>query len=58
MFADRRNNVDFRVAKILRIAGMRTQFGVDIYNLMNSSPVLTYNQTFVLPTPVYAATCG
>jgi hypothetical protein len=35
IFADRRNNIDFRIAKILRYGGMRTLLGVDIYNLMN-----------------------
>ena len=47
MFADRRNNVDFRVAKILRYGGTRTQVGVDIYNLMNVDVVTAYNQSFV-----------
>jgi hypothetical protein len=47
MFADRRNNMDFRVAKILRFGGRRTQIGVDIYNLMNVDVVTAYNQTFV-----------
>jgi len=56
MFADRRNNVDFRVAKILRFAGMRTQFGVDIYNLMNVDVVTAYNQTFVPGGPWLAPT--
>ena len=31
-FADRRNNLDFRVAKIFRFGRTRTQVGVDIYN--------------------------
>ena len=26
-----------------------TNVGVDIYNIMNRAPILTYNQTFVLP---------
>ena len=47
MFADRRNNIDFRVAKILRYGGRRVQVGVDIYNLMNVDVVTAYNQTFV-----------
>ena len=29
---------------------MRTNVGVDIYNVFNSAAVLSYNQTFVLPT--------
>ena len=45
-FADRRNNFDFRVAKILRFGRTRTQVGLDIYNLTNTDVVTTYNQTF------------
>ena len=44
--ADRRNNFDFRVAKILRFGRTRTQVGLDIYNLTNTDVVTTYNQTF------------
>ena len=47
MFADRRNNMDFRVAKILRFGGTRSLVGVDIYNLLNTDVVTAYNQTFV-----------
>ena len=47
IFADRRNNIDFRVAKILRYGRTRTQVGVDIYNLTNTDVVTSYNQTFV-----------
>jgi hypothetical protein len=47
MFADRRNNIDFRVAKIFRYGGKRVQAGVDVYNLMNVDVVTAYNQTFV-----------
>jgi len=56
MFADRRNNMDFRAAKILRFGGMRTQVGVDIYNLMNVDVVTAYNQTFVPGGPWLAPT--
>ncbi|MGH6692902.1 MAG: hypothetical protein ACREF4_19715, partial [Gammaproteobacteria bacterium] len=47
LFADRRNSVDFRVAKILRYGGTRAQVGVDLYNLMNVDVVTNYNQAFV-----------
>ena len=33
-----------RFAKILRFGRTRTKVGFDVYNLMNSTPVLTYNQ--------------
>ena len=44
---DRRNNIDFRVAKIFRYGRTRTQIGVDIYNLTNTDVVTGFNQTFV-----------
>jgi hypothetical protein len=46
-FADRQNNIDFRVAKILRYGRTRTQVGVDVYNLTNTDVVTSYNQAFV-----------
>jgi hypothetical protein len=50
LYGDRLNEIDLRVAKILRFAGRRVNVGLDIYNITNSAAVLTYNQTFVLPT--------
>ena len=46
LYASRRNNVDFRVAKILRYGRTRTQIGLDIYNLTNTDVVTGYNQTY------------
>jgi hypothetical protein len=45
--ADRRNSLDFRVAKILRCGRTRAQIGVNVYNATNTDVVTTYNQTFV-----------
>jgi hypothetical protein len=45
-FAPRRNNIDFRVAKILRFGGTRTQVGFDVYNLTNTDVVTGFNETF------------
>src|SRR5262249_48977139 len=47
MWGARRNNVDLRVAKLLRYAKTRTQVGVDIFNLMNADTVTNYNFGFV-----------
>ena len=47
MYGDRINQLDFRVAKILKFGRSRTLVGVEIYNALNSSAVLTYNNTFV-----------
>jgi hypothetical protein len=48
LYGDRVNEFDVRFAKILRFGRTRTNLGVDIYNVVNASPVLTYNQNFVL----------
>jgi len=47
LWAERRNNIDFRVAKIFRYGRTRSQVGIDIYNLTNTDVVTTQNQTFV-----------
>ena len=47
IFADRQNNVDFRVAKVFRYARTRAQVGIDVYNLTNTDVVTGYNQGFV-----------
>jgi hypothetical protein len=50
LYSDRRNNIDFRVAKILRFGRTRTQVGIDIYNVMNSDTITAYNAAYVAPT--------
>jgi hypothetical protein len=45
-YADRRTNVDLRIAKIFRYGRTRTQVGFDVYNLTNTDVVTGYNQTF------------
>ena len=47
VWGDRVNEIDLRVAKILRFGRTRTNVGLDLYNVFNSSAVLNYNQTFV-----------
>jgi hypothetical protein len=46
MYGDRINQLDFRFAKILRFGRTRTMVGLDLYNIANANPVLTYNNTF------------
>jgi hypothetical protein len=46
LYAERRTNMDFRVAKIFRYGRTRSQIGVDIYNLTNTDVVTTFNQNF------------
>jgi carboxypeptidase family protein len=44
---DRINQLDVRVAKILRHGRFRTMAALDMYNALNSSAGLTYNDAFV-----------
>jgi hypothetical protein len=46
LYGDRVNEFDIRLAKILRFGRTRTNIGFDIYNILNSSAVLSYNQAF------------
>ena len=55
LWGDRVNELDLRFAKILRLGRVRANVGVDVYNIGNNAPVLTYNQTFV---PVSATSAG
>jgi hypothetical protein len=50
LYGDRVNEFDVRLAKILKFGRTRTNVGFDIYNILNSAAVLTYNQNFVLPS--------
>ena len=52
LYGDRVNELDFRIAKVLRFGRTRSNIGFDIYNVLNANPVLTYNQAF---TPISAA---
>ncbi|HJZ77946.1 MAG TPA: carboxypeptidase regulatory-like domain-containing protein [Vicinamibacterales bacterium] len=62
LYGDRINNLDFRAAKIFRVGRTRLQAGVDIYNVLNSDAVLTYNPAYstaansVWPAPATIAT--
>jgi hypothetical protein len=51
MSGDRINQFDIRAAKILRHGRSRTMVALDIYNALNSSAGLTYNNAFVPSAP-------
>jgi hypothetical protein len=46
LYGDRLNQLDLRIAKVVRWARTRTNIGLDLYNATNGNPVTTYNQTF------------
>jgi hypothetical protein len=46
VYSDRVNAIDLRIAKVLRFGRTRTNVGLDVYNLLNSDAVLSYNQAF------------
>jgi hypothetical protein len=45
-FGDRLNQLDFRVGKIVRFAGTKAAFNVDLFNVFNDNAVLTENASF------------
>ena len=47
LYGDRINQLDLRVAKILRAGRWRALIAGELYNAMNSSAVLAYNTAFV-----------
>jgi hypothetical protein len=46
LYGDRVNEFDARFAKILKFGRTRTNIGFDLYNLLNSAAVLSYQQAF------------
>jgi len=55
------NELNVRFGKVLQLGKSRANVGVDIYNLLNSAAVLSYNQAFIpngpwmTPTSVLSA---
>jgi hypothetical protein len=47
LYGDGVNELDLRLAKVLRFGRTRTNVGFDVYNLLNANPVLTYNAAFI-----------
>jgi hypothetical protein len=46
LFEDRRNQLDLRLSKIIRIARTQLQANVDFYNALNSNAILALNSTY------------
>jgi hypothetical protein len=58
MYGERMNQLDLRVAKILRFGRTRTSLNVDLFNALNSNAVLTLNNNFAVwqqPTSILLA---
>jgi hypothetical protein len=47
MYGDRVNQLDLRIGKLFKVNGTRTSIALDMYNALNSSAVLAYNNAFV-----------
>src|SRR5437764_11841576 len=47
LYGDRINEIDVRFGKIFKFGKTRTTVGVDVYNLLNSDAILSYNQSFI-----------
>jgi hypothetical protein len=46
IYGERTNNWDITLRKNIRFAGKRVNFGVDVYNVLNSDAATAYNQTY------------
>ena len=46
LYGDRVNELDLKIAKVLRFGSTRTNIGLEVFNALNSNAVLTYNQVF------------
>jgi hypothetical protein len=58
LYGDRINEIDLRLAKILRFGRTRTNVGFDVYNITNAAPVLSYNQAFSPTTTTWLTPTG
>jgi Carboxypeptidase regulatory-like domain len=45
-YGDRLNQLDFRIGKLLRFAGVRTALNLDLFNSLNGNAVLSENPSF------------
>ena len=52
-YADRINQVDMRLTKILRLGRTRTSVGVDVLNLFNSNTAVDFIETLTGPNDNY-----
>jgi hypothetical protein len=58
MYGERMNQLDLRLAKIMRVGRTRMNVNVDFYNALNGNAVLTQNDSFAVwqqPTSILLA---
>jgi hypothetical protein len=46
IYGERVNNLDMRIAKIVRVKGTKANVGVDLYNLTNANTPTTFESTY------------
>ena len=55
LWGERTTSIDLKLAKNIRFAGKRATFGVDVYNLFNSSAIQSYVNTYTVDNPATPA---
>jgi hypothetical protein len=45
-YTDRRNELDMRIGKVLRFSKTRTVVSIDLYNALNTAPMIIQNQAY------------
>jgi hypothetical protein len=55
LFGERVTTFDVKVAKNIRFSGRRLNVGVDVYNVVNSDAISSYNSNFVIDNPATEA---
>jgi hypothetical protein len=48
MYGDRANQLDFRLSKIFKFTNRRVNLNLDVYNIINSNPVMQENSAFAV----------
>jgi hypothetical protein len=51
VWGDRVNEFDVKLAKVIRFKQFRSNVGIDVFNLLNSNAILSYNQTYSPTVP-------
>ena len=46
LYGERVNNLDMRIAKVVRVKGTRANIGIDLYNLTNANTPTAFEATY------------